>query len=296
MRLMVALGVCAITPWLMAATTIEAIDIGLADLVVERVRGEIGQSQRLIAIDDNVFAEEVIETDSDSAARLVFLDGTELSLGASSRVLLDRFVYDPNAGTGTLLLTMVQGAFRFVSGTLSSQSYGLRTPFATLAIRGTTVGIDLFAGAVFVQQGTVELTLTRNGRRLVIEEGMCLLAVHTANPFIADGEVCARAMRDYASTIALLAAVELERAFDGYCAGRRPPVVQGMGRFGADQRFSRALVDRRTDHRVVGNGTGSDFVTRAPAINCPGGDVFDTTRQFAFLEIDRVLLDRKSVV
>lgn len=42
-----------------------ADDIGAADLVVKVVRGELGGTEREIAIKDNVFSEENIETGSD---------------------------------------------------------------------------------------------------------------------------------------------------------------------------------------------------------------------------------------
>jgi hypothetical protein len=112
-------------------------EIGEADLVVSLVRGRLGDSTRELAIKDNVYSEEVIETDADAATRIVFVDGTELSMGPLSRMVLDRYVYDPNTGTGEMAMRMVTGVFQFASGNIPAAGYDLGTPFGNLAIRGT---------------------------------------------------------------------------------------------------------------------------------------------------------------
>src|SRR5262245_39031621 len=101
----------------------ESPEIGEADLVVSLVRGRRGETTRELAIKDNVYSEEVIETDADAATRLIFLDGTELSMGPSSRMVLDRYVYDPGAGTGEMAMRIVTGVFEFASGNIPSSGY-----------------------------------------------------------------------------------------------------------------------------------------------------------------------------
>jgi hypothetical protein len=124
-------------PHIATAATPQAPQIGQAQLVVSQVRGRLGQITRELAIKDNVFAEEVIETEADAATRIVFLDGTELSMGPSSRMLLDRYVYDPNSGAGEMALQVVTGVFEFASGAIPSSGYDIRTPFGNLGVRGT---------------------------------------------------------------------------------------------------------------------------------------------------------------
>jgi hypothetical protein len=127
-------------------------EIGEADLVVSLVRGRLGGTTRELAIKDNVYSEETIETDADAATRIVFLDGTELSMGPSSRMVLDRYVYDPNSGTGEMAMRMVTGVFEFASGNIPASGYNLGTPFGNLAIRGTRCSLDVAAGSRLVLQ------------------------------------------------------------------------------------------------------------------------------------------------
>lgn len=132
------------------AATSDKPEIGEAELVVSAVRGRLGQLTRELAIKDDVYSEEVIETGADAAARLVFLDGSELSMGPSSRMVLDRYVYDPDTGVGEMVMQMVTGVFEFASGDIPSADYDLGTPFGNLAIRGTRCVVDVAAGARMV--------------------------------------------------------------------------------------------------------------------------------------------------
>src|SRR5204862_6776940 len=75
-----------------------------------------------------------------SDARLVFRDDTNLSLGPGSTLKLDRTVFDdPKAGDIAIKLT--QGAFRFVTGNSNKEAYEIKTPIATLGVRGTTLDV-----------------------------------------------------------------------------------------------------------------------------------------------------------
>ncbi len=110
-------------------------DIGVAASVVNKVDGSLGPQTRTLAIGDKVFTNEVIRTGSDSKGQLLFRDETSLAIGPDSEVTLDKFVYNPNGGSLTLNAT--KGVFRFISGSLPKQSYEIKTPSATVGVRGT---------------------------------------------------------------------------------------------------------------------------------------------------------------
>jgi hypothetical protein len=149
-RAAIALIVLLAAPEIAMTAAAQPPGVGEADLVVSLVRGRLGQSTRELAIKDNVYSEEVIETEADAATRIVFIDGTELSMGPSSRMVLDRYVYDPNSGTGEMAMRMVTGVFEFASGNIPSTGYNLGTPFGNLAIRGTRCVVDVAAGSRLV--------------------------------------------------------------------------------------------------------------------------------------------------
>jgi hypothetical protein len=103
---------------------------------VEAVAG--GNTQKLSA-GSEIYANQTVRTGNRGMADLVFLDKTNLSVGPTSEVRLDKFVYDPTGSGGSVVLQATRGAFRFVTGTQAKHAYQVSTPHGTLGVRGTTV-------------------------------------------------------------------------------------------------------------------------------------------------------------
>jgi hypothetical protein len=78
---------------------------------------------------------------NDSALQLLLRDHSVFTVGANARMTIDRFVYDPNAGTSDVAASIATGAFRFMSGhTLAGFGQkAISTPVATIGVRGTIV-------------------------------------------------------------------------------------------------------------------------------------------------------------
>src|SRR5713101_910743 len=135
--------------------------IGQTDLVVASVQGAWAGRVRQLSVPDPVFHDELIETAPDAASRLRFQDGTVLSIGPSSRISLDDFVYDPNPSRQRLTITMARGVLRFATGRLDKNAYVIVTPTAVIGVRGTvfTVTVDRDGGTtVTVEEGRIRAT------------------------------------------------------------------------------------------------------------------------------------------
>jgi hypothetical protein len=128
--------------------------------------GAIGQlptgTEHELIFSEPVYAEETVLTDAQASTALQFLDQTQLRVGKSSTVKLDKFIYDPGTGDGAALLNFGVGAFRYVSGALGkSNKMQLATPTAVLSIRGTDLVIAVGADGttqVAVLDGEIEVT------------------------------------------------------------------------------------------------------------------------------------------
>ncbi|MBT3628081.1 MAG: hypothetical protein HN527_08290, partial [Rhodospirillaceae bacterium] len=120
----------------------ENIEIGSVEEIRLALYGTVagGDSERLYE-NDQVFADELIETVKKSGAQIRFVDDTDLWLGASSQLTLDSFIYDPDRGTGELVAELGIGVFRFVTGNLPSEGYEILTPVAVIGIRGTDFSV-----------------------------------------------------------------------------------------------------------------------------------------------------------
>lgn len=176
-RYVVALSVLFLS--IASASTAEAQSasrIGAAVAVRNQVTGSQGGRDRALAAGSQIFQNERISTGANSVAQLMFTDQTTLSVGPRSQVTLDRYVFDPNRSTGDVAVSLTTGAMRFISGSQPSQSYQVRTPVATIGVRGTIVDLLFLEGRMFaiLDEGQVTFTL-ENGETIHLNEpGMAI--------------------------------------------------------------------------------------------------------------------------
>lgn len=80
-----------------------------------------------------------VETDANSGVSLVLRDGTMLVVGPSSRLDLQQFSFDSTTQEGGLVVALLRGSLRMVTGLLGKKPDGIRvdTHTATIGIRGT---------------------------------------------------------------------------------------------------------------------------------------------------------------
>jgi hypothetical protein len=127
--------------FLQPATSVAQSNIGSATSVRNRVDGVIGGQSRSLSAGSSVHANELIRSAEDSVANLQFIDQTKLSVGPKSQVRLDKFVYDPSKKAGSVVIQAGKGAYRFATGVQDSANYQIKTPYATLGVRGTVLEI-----------------------------------------------------------------------------------------------------------------------------------------------------------
>src|SRR6516162_10223881 len=80
----------------------------------------------------SVHANETIKTGGSGQAGLDFIDKSNLNVGPSSQVRLDKFVYEPNKGAGSVVIDSARGAFRFSTGAQNKGDIKIKTPSGTL--------------------------------------------------------------------------------------------------------------------------------------------------------------------
>ncbi len=108
-------------------------------------------------------------------------DDTKLALGPGSRLLLDKFVYDPDISGGAIVLDLVRGTFRFITGIAAKPAYVIRTPTASITVRGTIFDVFVQASGLawlLLIEGAVEVC-TENGKCLVDDEPGKLIRIGT---------------------------------------------------------------------------------------------------------------------
>ena len=140
------------------------VAIGAVRLIKAWAYGTPPQSTRRdLYVKDRVVADEFVETVVNGALHIRFADDTEFRLGATSSARLDRFVYNPNASAGELSASLSKGAFRFITGRIPAPGYRLRTPVATVGVRGTDFVVLVASDGtsiISVLAGLVDVTPT----------------------------------------------------------------------------------------------------------------------------------------
>lgn len=128
---------------------------------VSRLKGECvvvrGESRVTLAEGTVIELDDRLETGGEARLEVTLLDDTKLTLGEKAHVVVDTFVFDPNAGKGEALLQVVKGAMRFTTGkigAMANKKVEVKTKFATLAVRGT----DFWAGPIDGSNGVLVLT------------------------------------------------------------------------------------------------------------------------------------------
>ncbi len=93
-----------------------------------------------------VFEADGLRTGVDGHMGVTLKDDTRVSLGPSSELRVEHFVYAPANGSLGLVLKIVRGAVAYVSGQiakLSPDSIRLETPAAIVGVRGTSLAIHV---------------------------------------------------------------------------------------------------------------------------------------------------------
>lgn len=112
---------------------------------VKSVRGDVelqsgSAAARTAAAGDPVSAIDQIRTGADSGASLVMRDGTAIVVGPASRLDLKDFKFDATTQDGNLVVSLLRGSLRMVSGLIGKthpEAVRVETPTAVIGIRGT---------------------------------------------------------------------------------------------------------------------------------------------------------------
>jgi hypothetical protein len=169
-----------------AISTIETADaqqaIGSATTAQNQVTRELGGASSPLTAGGPVFRNDAVKTGPDSLAKLVFLDSTNLAVGPTSRVVLDRFVYEGDPNAQKVAVNLAKGVFRFTTGSLDKKAYTIDTPTAAIGVRGTVLDIDvrstqtratLVEGRAFICPRKAGVTLEQQVRACATGAGRC---------------------------------------------------------------------------------------------------------------------------
>ncbi|MBX9803221.1 MAG: FecR family protein [Caulobacteraceae bacterium] len=133
--------------------------VGVNSAIRNSVRTQpVGESAlRAAALRGQVRTGDVFVSGPQSQLQILLRDRSIFTLGSNARVTIDRFVIDTERTAGGASASVARGAFRFVSGRGGARSGALRTPVASIGVRGTVVETVVGPDALAVLDGEAGL-------------------------------------------------------------------------------------------------------------------------------------------
>lgn len=126
--------------------------VGIASALLNEVSitpAGLPKAHRAVPRERLALADRVL-TGKKSQLQILLLDKSVFTIGANARLTIDRYVYTPATGR-SFTASIAKGAFRFMSGRPDRGSVSsLRTPIATIGIRGTVVDAVIGPDAVAI--------------------------------------------------------------------------------------------------------------------------------------------------
>jgi hypothetical protein len=148
----------------------------VVDVVNEGYRTPPGAEEVNAKTADELVQNEALRTEQESTIQVKFVDGSELSVEQSSEMVLSDYVFDGSASSG--LINLNNGLFHFTSNGQNDQGVKLRTPVATIGVRGTEflVHVDRDEATIIdILAGAVEATPHGTGKPITCYEGQSIL-------------------------------------------------------------------------------------------------------------------------
>ncbi|MES0826440.1 FecR family protein [Ruegeria sp. SCP11] len=221
-----------------------------------------------------------ISTDRTGLVQLIFADETKIAIGPNARMTLDVTMLRGNRKAKSFAVQALGGSFRFISGKSKKRAYSIKTPTATMAVRGTTFDIWVVPGtqsAMLVLEGRVEMCGTGGGCR---ETGrQCSLYATTKNNNIGrpvDQESYEKALQNgfpfVQSQEQLLTPLRVE--FSGCGEETVPPPQRSEARVSDPDRPERsAASEARSESPATGTGNGGNIGGSTGSGNGNGGNI-----------------------
>jgi uncharacterized delta-60 repeat protein len=159
------------------------VQIGSVVNMKGQVFADHGDGVRPLSVGSPINQNDVILTKAGANVEIKFLDDTVMSQGENSNLRLDTYVYEPSQG-GNLLFNMAEGTFRVVTGKIADsnpENFKLKSPLATIGIRGTTVVSEIRGGVE--KHGAEEI---HSGKALTIQNALGQVQLVTSSRGMVD--------------------------------------------------------------------------------------------------------------
>jgi phage-related protein len=142
----------------------------------------VGEAQVLpVKLQDEVLFKDVIQTEHDSRTRALFQDDSMLTVGESSRVEIDEYIYNPEKNVRLAIVKLMQGQVRALVSKVfkaNGSKFEIHTPSAVAAARGTyfTVWVENGQSGIINIGEKGRVDFTSGGMTVAVDPGFFSVA------------------------------------------------------------------------------------------------------------------------
>ncbi|MGH6922618.1 MAG: FecR family protein [Propylenella sp.] len=153
-------------------------EVGEAVAVIQQAVASGQTGARTLAVGAPVFMGDLLRMGPIGETQLLFVDDTRLVVGPNSSLTIDEYIVRDQRTVSRLTVNAIVGSFRFITGLSPHEAYSIKTPNATIGVRGTSIdlAVTTVSTGVVVYSGAAEVC-DENERNCVIAEAGCGAAV-----------------------------------------------------------------------------------------------------------------------
>ena len=117
---------------------------------IKAIQGDViitkGDGQREAELHDKIYEGDIVETKDNGNIALLFIDGTQFSMGPKSHMIINSYLFSPKQKRYAFDVILNSGSAIYTSGRLSKlspESVKIQTPQAVIGVRGTKFLVEV---------------------------------------------------------------------------------------------------------------------------------------------------------
>ena len=115
--------------------------IGIIAVGIGKISNQLNES---LTTGSKLYFGDSIITEAASSAQVLLMDQTTLTIGESSELVMDEFVYDPQTKIGKFVSSVKIGTVKIITGEISKtnpDNLEIKTPTGSIGARGTEFAV-----------------------------------------------------------------------------------------------------------------------------------------------------------
>lgn len=184
-KLLLGLAVCTI--WALTQGPAIAAS-GTALGVTPAAEAKRKAETHILAVGSDIFIGDRVITGGSGQVQIKFGDRTELVVGPRSSLLIEDYLLREDGSAGKLALNALAGTFRFVTGGAPKDRYTIKTPTATIGVRGTAFELYVTKAWTYILMHNGSVVSSNGANQRIVLDAACEIGQVSSSDAIVVGD------------------------------------------------------------------------------------------------------------